>query len=40
MCLRKAGSHGLLPEPREIFVGCSCPDGARMGKHVAARKAK
>jgi uncharacterized Zn finger protein len=27
---------GLLPAPHEIFVGCSCPDWARMCKHVAA----
>ncbi len=28
--------EGLFPKPREITLGCSCPDGARMCKHVAA----
>ena len=28
--------NGLFPKPREIKLGCSCPDGARMCKHVAA----
>lgn len=28
--------HGLFPSPREITLSCSCPDGARMCKHVAA----
>lgn len=27
---------GLFPKPREIKLSCSCPDGARMCKHVAA----
>ena len=27
---------GLFPTPREIKMPCSCPDGARMCKHVAA----
>jgi uncharacterized Zn finger protein len=27
---------GLFPEPREITLRCSCPDGATMCKHVAA----
>jgi uncharacterized Zn finger protein len=27
---------GLFPGPREIKLSCSCPDGARMCKHVAA----
>lgn len=27
---------GLFPEPREIELSCSCPDSARMCKHVAA----
>ncbi len=27
---------GLFPAPREISLKCSCPDGARMCKHVAA----
>ncbi len=27
---------GLFPEPRQISLSCSCPDGARMCKHVAA----
>jgi len=27
---------GLFPKPREITLNCSCPDGARMCKHVAA----
>lgn len=29
-------SDGLFPKPREIKLSCSCPDGARMCKHVAA----
>ena len=28
--------EGLFPKPREIKLSCSCPDGARMCKHVAA----
>src|SRR5262245_6033102 len=28
--------HGLFPEPRQIGMTCSCPDGAVMCKHVAA----
>jgi uncharacterized Zn finger protein len=28
--------EGLFPSPREIHMKCSCPDGARMCKHVAA----
>jgi uncharacterized Zn finger protein len=31
-----AKGKGLFPEPREISLQCSCPDGARMCKHVAA----
>ncbi|MCC6508984.1 MAG: SWIM zinc finger family protein, partial [Pirellulaceae bacterium] len=27
---------GLFPQPREIKIQCSCPDGARMCKHAAA----
>ena len=27
---------GLFPSPREIVMDCSCPDGARMCKHLAA----
>jgi uncharacterized Zn finger protein len=27
---------GLFPQPNEIMLGCSCPDSARMCKHVAA----
>jgi uncharacterized Zn finger protein len=29
-------SKGLFPSPAEIKLSCSCPDGARMCKHVAA----
>jgi uncharacterized Zn finger protein len=29
-------SSGLFPSPREIKLGCSCPDWADMCKHVAA----
>ncbi len=28
--------NGLFPQPKEIKMSCSCPDGARMCKHVAA----
>ena len=28
--------EGLFPAPREIKLSCSCPDSARMCKHVAA----
>jgi uncharacterized Zn finger protein len=28
--------HGLFPKPKEIKMRCSCPDGARMCKHIAA----
>jgi uncharacterized Zn finger protein len=28
--------NGLFPQPREIALDCSCPDGANMCKHVAA----
>jgi len=31
-----APSKGLFPEPRDIRLGCSCPDRAVMCKHVAA----
>jgi len=27
---------GMFPSPREINVTCSCPDGARICKHIAA----
>jgi uncharacterized Zn finger protein len=27
---------GLFPEPRELSLDCSCPDSARVCKHVAA----
>ncbi len=30
------GRDGLFPEPREMTLDCSCPDGARVCKHVAA----
>jgi uncharacterized Zn finger protein len=29
-------AHGLFPKPKEIKMRCSCPDGARMCKHLAA----
>ena len=28
--------RGLFPKPRQIELGCSCPDWANMCKHVAA----
>jgi uncharacterized Zn finger protein len=28
--------EGMFPSPREINVKCSCPDGARICKHIAA----
>ncbi len=28
--------NGLFPRPKEIYLGCSCPDWAEMCKHVAA----
>jgi uncharacterized Zn finger protein len=28
--------EGLFPEPRELALDCSCPDGADVCKHVAA----
>ena len=28
--------EGLFPTPKEIHMNCSCPDSARMCKHVAA----
>jgi uncharacterized Zn finger protein len=31
-----AHDGGLFPKPREIHLGCSCPDWASMCKHVAA----
>src|SRR5262245_26056051 len=31
-----ARDGGLFPKPREIDLGCSCPDWAEMCKHVAA----
>lgn len=31
-----AHSKGLFPAPKEIRLNCSCPDSARMCKHVAA----
>jgi uncharacterized Zn finger protein len=27
---------GLFPEPRELALGCSCPDSAALCKHIAA----
>jgi len=36
MELVTAREHGLFPKPKEIKMRCSCPDGARMCKHVAA----
>lgn len=29
-------STGMFPKPREIHLWCSCPDGARLCKHLAA----
>jgi uncharacterized Zn finger protein len=31
-----AKGKGLFPAPKEIHLKCSCPDGAKMCKHVAA----
>ncbi|MBP1991790.1 SWIM zinc finger family protein [Paenibacillus eucommiae] len=31
-----AQKKGLFPSPKEINLSCSCPDSARMCKHVAA----
>ena len=31
-----AGEQGLFPAPRQIMFGCSCPDSARLCKHIAA----
>lgn len=31
-----AKQTGLFPDPRELRLDCSCPDGASMCKHVAA----
>lgn len=31
-----APGHGLFPEPSEIDLDCSCPDGAYLCKHLAA----
>lgn len=28
--------NGMFPTPKEIHFNCSCPDSARMCKHVAA----
>lgn len=28
--------EGMFPSPREVTVKCSCPDGARLCKHLAA----
>lgn len=33
--LTRAGD-GMFPTPREVNVTCSCPDGARLCKHLAA----
>jgi uncharacterized Zn finger protein len=33
--LTRAGT-GLFPEPKEIDLDCSCPDGAHLCKHLAA----
>ena len=30
------GKDGLFPEPREMRLGCSCPDQAGLCKHLAA----
>jgi len=34
--LFKASKNGLFPSPKEIHFNCSCPDSARVCKHVAA----
>ncbi|WP_411681488.1 SWIM zinc finger family protein [Clostridium thailandense] len=31
-----ASKNGLFPSPKEIHFKCSCPDSARMCKHIAA----
>jgi uncharacterized Zn finger protein len=36
MSILTDGDRGLFPEPDEITLDCSCPDGATMCKHVAA----
>jgi uncharacterized Zn finger protein len=36
MAVLTARDTGLFPAPREIKMSCSCPDYARMCKHVAA----
>src|SRR5438309_2147841 len=36
MELVTARDQGLFPKPKEIAMRCSCPDGARMCKHLAA----
>jgi len=34
--LFKASKIGLFPSPKEIHFNCSCPDSARVCKHIAA----
>ncbi|WP_165067054.1 SWIM zinc finger family protein [Paludisphaera rhizosphaerae] len=36
MALATDPKEGLFPAPSDIKLSCSCPDGARMCKHVAA----
>jgi uncharacterized Zn finger protein len=31
-----ASKEGMFPSPKEIHFNCSCPDSARMCKHIAA----